>query len=401
MDIYLYSARDILTQKRTKGEMEGESEEAVRMLLAEKNLYPEKVKKKNALNSDIQILKQKVRLNDINFFCKQFAAMIQAGISVAKGLEICAKQTPNKTLSTHLTHIHEGVNEGKTLSEAVEEEKIFPDLLVNLIACGESSGNLDEVMKRAVEHFDNQLGIRKKVKKALSYPILVMCLVVVIVCILMIKVVPAYMGLLNDTGAEVPLPTKIVVAVSNFFVAQWPIMLGVVVAMAIVCLNIKKVPGAKEGLDRIKIKLPLFGNLIKQNLSATFSSTMSMLVQSGIPMLQAMEITKNVMGNAVAEKEMKEAMEVLKQGNSLLSALSHSVIFPPILLSMVSIGEESGALDEMLVKISAYFKEEVEMTVDNLTMLIEPAMIIIVAVIVGGIMAAIMFPTFSAAMAVM
>ena len=401
MELYLYSARDILTQKKTKGEMEGESEEAVRKALAEKNLYPEMVKRKNALNSDIQLFKQKIKLDDINFFCKQFAAMIQAGISVAKGLEICAKQTPNKTLSAHLNHIHEQVNEGKTLSQAVEEEKIFPDLLVNLIACGEDSGNLDEVMRRAVEHFDNQLGIRKKVKKALTYPILVMCLIVVVVCILMIKVVPAYMGLLNDTGANIPLPTKIVIAVSDFFIAQWPVMLAVAAGVAIVCLNIKKIPGAKEGLDKVKIKLPLFGNLIRQSLSATFSSTLSMLVQSGIPMLQAMEITKNVMNNAVAEKEMQEAMDVLKQGNSLLTALSNSRIFPPILLSMVSIGEESGALDEMLVKISAYFKEEVEITVENLTMLIEPVMIIMVAVIVGGIMAAIMLPTFSAATAVM
>ena len=401
MEAYLYIARDLLTQKKVKGELQGESEESVRKLLMNKNLYPESIKRKNVLNSDITWFKPRIKLSDINFFCKQFAAMIQAGISIAKGLEICGKQTTNKTLAGHIEHIHTEVSEGKTFSQAAEEEKIFPDILVNLIASGEASGNLDEVMRRAVEHLDNQLALRKKVKKALTYPALVLVIVAIVVVILMIKVVPAYMGLLNDTGAEVPLPTQIVIAVSDFFVNQWGVLLGILIALVFVILNMKKVPSIKRALDHLFLKLPLFGELNKKSLAATFSSTMSMLVESGIPMLQAMEITKKVMGNAVAEEEMNNAIETLKQGNSLLEAISGSVIFPPLLLSMVSVGEESGSLDEMLVKISAFFKEEVEIAVDNLTMLIEPIMIMIVAVIIGGIMAAIMLPTFSAATAVM
>ena len=401
MDTYLYTAKDLLTQKKVKGELEADSEEKIRKVLMDKNLYPESIKKKTALNSDINLFKQKVRLADINFFCKQFAAMIQAGSSIAKGLEICAQQCNNKTLKVHLQNIHAAVSEGKTLSQAAEDEKVFPDILANLIACGEASGNLDEVMNRSVEHFDNQMGIRKKVKKALTYPIIVMCIVVVVVVILMIKVVPAFLGLLRDTNAEIPVPTKIVIAVSNFFVNEWGILLVGTIAFVAIILNMKKVASIRRALDRLSLKLPIFGQLNKKSLSATFSSTMSMLVESGIPMLQAMEITKKVMSNAVAEEEMNKAIESLKQGSSLLDAISGSVIFPPILMSMVSIGEESGALDEMLVKISTYFKEEVEIAVDSMTMLIEPAMIMIVAVIIGGIMLAIMLPTFSAATAAM
>ncbi len=401
MDTYLYIAKDLLTQKKVKGQLEADSEEKIRKVLMDKNLYPESIKKKTALNSDIKLFESKVKMADINFFCKQFAAMIQAGISIAKGLEICSQQCSNKTLKAHLNNIHAGVSEGKTLSEAVEDEKIFPDILTNLIACGEASGNLDEVMNRAVEHFDNQMGIVKKVKKALTYPIIVLCIVVVVVVILMMKVVPAFLGLLRDTGAEIPVPTKIVMAISDFFVNEWGFLLAGAIGLAVIILNMKKVDAIRRTLDRLSLKLPVFGDLNKKNLSATFSSTMSMLVESGIPMLQAMEITKRVMSNAVAEEEMNRAIEMLKQGSSLLDAISGSTIFPPILMSMVSIGEESGALDEMLVKISGYFKEEVEIAVDSMTMLIEPIMIIFVAIIVGGIMLAIMLPTFAAATAAM
>ena len=401
MDTYLYIAKDLLTQKKVKGELEADSEERIRKVLMDKNLYPESIKKKTALNSDIKLFQPNVKMADINFFCKQFAAMIQAGISIAKGLEICSQQCSNKTLKAHLNNIHAGVSEGKTLSQAAEDEKIFPDILTNLIACGEASGNLDEVMNRAVEHFDNQMGIVKKVKKALTYPIIVLCIVVVVVVILMIKVVPAFLGLLRDTGAEIPVPTKIVITISDFFVNEWGILLAGVIGLAVIILNMKRVDAIRRALDRLSLKLPVFGDLNKKNLSATFSSTMAMLVESGIPMLQAMEITKRVMSNAVAEEEMNRAIELLKQGSSLLDAISGSTIFPPILMSMVSIGEESGALDEMLVKISSYFKEEVEIAVDSMTMLIEPIMIMVVAIIIGGIMLAIMLPTFSAATAAM
>lgn len=401
MEVYLYTAKDLLTQKRVKGEIETDNEEKVRKFLVDKNLYPMSIKRKNALNSDIALFSPRVTMKDINFFCKQFAAMIQAGISIAKGLEICAQQCANKTLKRHLENIHNSVSEGRTLSQAVKEEKIFPDILVSMIECGEASGNLDEVLNQTVQHFDNQLGIRKKVKKALTYPAIVMVVVVIVVVILMIKVVPNFLGLLEETGADIPVPTQIVMAVSDFFINHGVLLGGMVIGLILICLNMKKIPSIKRALDRTSLKLPIFGDLNKKSLSATFASTMSMLVESGIPMLQAMEITKNVMNNAVAEEEMSRAIDVLKQGNSLLEAIKGSEIYPPILHSMVGIGEESGALDEMLIKISHYFKEEVDITVDNLTMLIEPAMTIFIAVIIGGIMLAIMLPTFAAATAVL
>lgn len=401
MEVYLYTARELFTQKRVKGELSGESEVHIRKILIEKNLYPVSVKRKNILNSDIPLFQSRIKLTDINFFCKQFAAMIQADISVTKSLEICAKQTPNKTLSAHLRHLHEAVSEGKTFSHAIEEEKIFPNILVNLIICGEASGNLAEVVKRSVDHFDSQLGLRKKVRKALAYPTLVMIVVAVVIVILMIKVIPVYMGLLNDIGAEIPIPTQMIIQISNFFVNQGGILLDITVMLGMAIFNMKKIPSIRRVLDRLLLRLPVLGALNKKSLTATFSSTMSLLVESGIPMLTAIEITKKVMENAVAEEEMNRTIEKLKQGSSLLEAIGESKIFPELLLSMVSIGEESGTLDEMFVKMSDFYKEEVGSTVDNLAMLIEPIMIIIVAIMIGGVMAAIMLPTFSAATAAM
>lgn len=404
MESYVYKARSTTTGKKIKGELQAESELVVREILLGKKLEPINITKKTALNTDLSemgIFKPAIRLTDINFFCKQFASMIQAGISIGKGLNICAQQCSNSNLKKHLEHIHTMVTEGKTLSEAVREENIFPDILVSMIECGEASGNLDKVLKKTVDHFDNQLGVTKKIKKALAYPMIVVIVVVAVVAILMVKVIPNFMGLLTETGAEIPTPTKIVIAVSNFCVAYWPILLGVTIVLAISCVNLKRIPGCKKYLDKLALKLPVFGDLNKKSISSVFSSTMAMLVESGIPMLQAMEITKKVVGNSVADEELMIAIEGLRQGQSLHDALSGSVIYPPIMYSMISIGEETGALDDMLSKISVYFKEEVDIAVDNMTLLIEPVLTIAMAVVIGGIMLAVMLPTFAAANAVM
>ena len=404
MDTYIYKARNSQTGKKIKGEIQSESELNVRELLISKKLEPISIAKKTALNTDfseISIFKPRIKLADINFFCKQFSAMIQAGISVGKGLNICAQQCDNSNLRKHLEHVHTLVGEGNTLSEAIKEEKIFPPILESLIECGEASGNLDRVLNKSVEHFDNQLGIRNKIKKALAYPCIVMVVVVIVVVILMVKVIPGYMELMKETGAETPMATKIVIAVSNFMVEHIGLMGLMVLALVVLILLLKRIPAVQKLMDKISLKLPVFGDLNKKSISSTFASTMSMLVESGIPMLQAMEITKSVIDNHVADEELEMAINALRQGQSLYDAMSGSVIYPPIMYSMINIGEETGSLDDMLGKISAYFKEEVDIAVDNMTLLIEPMLTIVLAVIVGGIMMAVVMPTFAAASAIL
>lgn len=401
MEVYLYKAYDFLTQRKVKGEMEGESQESVRKSLIAKNLYPQSIKLKNKWNSEIEMFKMPVRLREIHFFCQQLTTMLRADISIVKSLEICRQQTTHKTLAKHIEKISFSISIGKTFSQAVEEEKIFPDVLIQLIISGELSGHLEEAMERALEYLEQQLMLRKKVKKALAYPMLVLAIIGVVLIILMTKVVPAYIKLLNDTGAHIPLPTQIIIQLSHFMVHQWMVLVVGIGILVGFILNAKRIPSIKRIEDCIFIKIPIFGELRKKYLAAIFSSTMSMLIASGIPILQAMEITKNVMDHTLAQEEMNHAITSIRQGKRLLEALEESTIFSPLLLSMIGVGEESGTLDEILAHMGLYFKEEVERVMDQLILFIEPIMLVVIAIIIGGIMAAIMLPTFSAVTTVM
>ena len=401
MAIYLYRAIAIETQKKVRGEIEAEDEQSVRQWLIAKDLYPKEIQKKNLLNTEIHIKRSHVSLREISFLCRQLAALIQAGISISEALSICKIQAPNKLMKQHIKSVHDKVEAGKMFSEAIREEKIFPLLLVSLVACGERTGHLDEVLKRASEYFDHQIRTRSKVKKALTYPTFVMGLVIVVIAIMMIYVVPGYVSLLKETGGQLPLPTKVIIAMSEFMVDYYPmIFLGCVSILGLV-IGLMRIEGVKQKWESIKLLLPIIGKLEKQRLVVQFSSTMFLLIHSEIDVLQALEMTIYVMNHSVATGEIQYAIERLRQGNRLGASLEKSRLFPAVLVSMISVGEESGALGELLEKSSCYFNEEMNHTIDTLVTLIEPIMIIMVALMIGGIMAAIVLPTFSAATAAM
>lgn len=347
------------------------------------------------------ILEEHIALKDINFFCKQFAAMVQAGISISMALEICGQQCIHKNLKKHIQSMQEAVLNGNGLSEAAAKEKIFPPLLIHMIACGEAAGNLEQVLSQTVGHFENQLEIKQRVKKALLYPSVVFLTLICAVVILMIKVVPSFETLLEETGAQIPGATKMLIGLSDFVINNWLLLLIVSILAIGSSMLMPKTKVGKALLDQVALSVPVFGNLNKKSMAASFSATLSMLISSGVPMLQAMQMTKEVMNNVVVCQELEEAVHDLKQGSSLYEALRKSRIYPPILQSMIHIGEETGALDEMLIKMSRYFKEEVQLVVEQLMVLIEPMLTIVMAFLVGGFMLAVVQPTFSAATAVM
>lgn len=399
MALYLYKATAMETQKKIRGEVQAENELMVRQLLISRNLYPEVIQKKNLLNREIKLFESHIPLSEISFFCKQLQALIQAGISISKALALCSVQTSNKLMKQYVKRVYEEVDGGKMLSEAMREEKIFPILLVSLVACGERTGKLAEVLKRAGIYFDSQLKTRRQIKKALTYPLFVMGLVIVVLAIMMTKVVPVYVSLLEDTGGQMPLPTQIVIAINEFGVNYHLQLLLFLVALLILGIAANRVPFIRDQWEQIELKLPIIGKMVKQRMVVNFSSTMFLLIDSGINLLQALEMTVEVMNHSVAAREIEGAMESLSQGNRLGGALENSNLFPPILVSMISIGEESGALGELLEKSSVYFNDEMNSTIDTVVTLIEPVMIVIVALIIGGVMAAIVLPTFSAATA--
>ena len=272
---------------------------------------------------------------------------------------------------------------------------------MRLIEIGEVSGDLGRAIKESTKYFDRQLVVRGKVRKALAYPLVVVSVMLVVMMVLMISVMPNYVALLEESGADMPFMTQLVISGSQFIVNEWPILIVVCVLTMILLMIIGNISAIKKKVQRLCLRLPLIGNLNKKVLSATFASTVSILLISGVSILEALEVCKKMMRNTVAKEEMTFAIAALREGNSLLGSIKDNMIFSPVLLSMISIGEESGALDEMLIKSSEFFQEEVERTIDYLITLIEPMLMILIAIIIGGMMAAILLPTFSAANAVM
>lgn len=401
METYCYKAKHLLSEKIIHGEINGEDREEVKEILGRQYLYPLKIKSKSNSKRINYLFTPKIKLSELNFFCKQFAGMIDAGIHIDKALELGAQQMKNRVLKRHLFHVQKQIDQGKSLSKALDEEGIFPKLLVHMVVSGEASGHLENVLNQVVHHFEDQLGLRKKVMKALTYPAFVLGMVVVVLIILMIRVIPRYIQLLEDTGANVPLPTQIIINMSHYLsLNQGKVLIGML--LLIIGLGyLFQLSFVKKQIQVLMLRVPVIGNLKKKRLSVDFASTLSMLVESGVPMLRAMEISRDVMGHAVSEVEMNEAIEVLKNGNSLYDAVHSSIIFPTALLSVIKIGEETGKLDEMLKQISKFLKEEVEASVDYMTVFIEPILISFVALVVGGVMAAIILPTFSAAISAM
>ena len=351
--------------------------------------------KKDGLKIDF--LKPSIPLKYMVLFCQQFGAMLQAGISVARALEVCGIESTHKALQKHLFNVYRYVVKGYSLSEAMYLEKVFPSMMVQMVACGEVSGNLEEVIRQLSSFFAHQLEMQRKIKKALTYPFIVLGVMSIAFVILMVEVVPSLMSLLVETGTQMPSATKIFVKISGCL-TQHGVIVGVIFLMLVSLGTIfRKTKQGKVIFDYIKIYIPIIKKLYKKQLTATFSSTLSMLVSSGIPMLQAMDIVKNVIGHTIAERELEKAMLQLRKGASLSAALKGSVIYPPILYSMIQIGEESGTLDEMLIKMSHYLSKEVELVVEELITLIEPFLTIVMAILIGGMMLAIIQPTFSAA----
>ncbi|WP_054739255.1 type II secretion system F family protein [Cellulosilyticum ruminicola] len=346
------------------------------------------------------VLKEKLPLKEINLFCKQFLAMLQAGVHITKALEICIESCGDKGMKVSLNQIYAALMNGYSFSEAMDETNVFPRLLVSMIACGEASGNMCGSLKEVIMHFEQQLEMHSKIKKALIYPMIVVGAVVIVTIILMIKVIPNFMLLLTETGAEIPRTTQIVIAVSEFFV-KYGIEIGIALC---VCLTIgylfAKSKQGKVILDSLSLKLPIIGCLNKKIITVNFANTMSMLIAAGVPILQAMEMTKKVIKNNVMQNELENAIHYLHQGSSLHNALQGGSVCPSMLIQMIYIGEEIGEVDEMLRKIGMYFKEEVDAQMMQCIILIEPTLTLILAVLIGGMMLAIMQPIFSAATAI-
>jgi len=349
--------------------------------------------------SNISLFQPRVKVEDLAIFSRGFATMVGAGVNLGQALDITVKQTENPTLSKAISDIKEEVEGGMSLTEALGKyPNIFSNLYVNMVKAGESSGNLEVVLNRLAEIMEKQREINNKVKSAMFMPILVFGFCVLITLGLLIFIVPRFAMVFAEVGAGLPAPTLILLKVSEALRGPMGgIALLVIILIAFVFSRIIKTEKGRYAWDKTKLKLPLFGSLTIKKVTANFSRTLGMLQSSGVPILESLEIVADSSGNVVVAEAIREASTSIQQGDSISRPLEKSQIFPPMLVHMVVVGEETGSLEAMLNKLADFYEDDVDRTIEGLLKLIEPLMMIFIGAIVGGILIALYLPIFTIA----
>ncbi|HHW03490.1 MAG TPA: type II secretion system F family protein [Thermoanaerobacterales bacterium] len=396
MPTYQYIARSC-SGEEIKGLYEAPDRVAVIYMLREKNCFPVDIKENKKVSDSVSLKRLfcRVTSKDLSVFCRQFSTLVNAGVPILASLDILRKQTENTRLRETLDILFEEVQKGKNLSQVMGLYKgIFPELLVNMVEAGEISGTLDKVMERMAIHYEKEYKLSQKVKNALVYPAIVAVVAVAVVIFLVTVVLPTFASMFQQMGAVLPLSTRILMAASSIIKHNWVLLL---VLSAFSVLLVRIYASTERGnhfFDDMKLKLPVIGIVNKKVITARFARTLGALLASGIPVLQGIEITKKVVGNAVIQKNLSGVEEGIKKGKGLSEPLKTIDAFPPMLIHMAKIGEDTGTLDYMLTKTADFYDDEVESAVTRMTTLLEPAIIICMAVVVGLIVVSIVLPMF-------
>ena len=396
MVVYKYIGRTSRGSVK-KGIIDATNKQMAITRLRTQGINPREIEEsKSILHKELSI-GGKVRNQDFVIYSRQFATLIRAGVSILESTKILAEQTSSKPLKKGLLAVEEDVRSGVSFSDAASKNpKVFPALFVNMIRAGEATGNLDESLERLAFSYEKQFNLQKKVQATMAYPIVLLFLTMVVSIFLMLTIVPQFVSMFDDMGAELPLITKMVMAVSESLQSSWYIFLTFFLIIGIIFnFLFKKNEQFNYSIHLLLLKVPVFGKLLQKSAIARMTRTLSSLFSSSVPILQALTIVEKVIGNPVVGKVVRESRTSLEQGSTLSAPLSKSWIFPPLVTQMTSIGESTGSLDYMLEKIADFYEDDVDRTVDTLKSLIEPLMIVFLAGIVGTIVMAIMIPMFS------
>lgn len=378
-----------------EGFFEGEVESDVLAMLKGNNYMPVTIEKDVGAEAQIDLFSSKVKKKDLAVFCRQFYTMLDAGIGIVKCIDILEKQSENKTLVKALGALHEDVQKGFTLSEGMKKHtKVFPSLLINMVEAGEFSGNLDTIMERMAVHFEKENKLENKIKSALIYPIALSVVSIAVVVFLLVAVMPTFISMFESSGQALPGPTQSLLIISNSLTEFWYIYVVVVLGMTLGFASFKRTNAGKTLLDGLKLKIPVVKDTTVKIVTARFTRTLSTLMSSGMPLLQSIEIVGRVVGNKVIQDRLEIAVENIRKGVSLSRTISEVKVFPPMVDSMIKIGEESGALDDILYKTADFYDDEVEVALQRMTALMEPLMLVVMAVVIGFIVIAMALPMF-------
>ncbi|MFD1927289.1 type II secretion system F family protein [Sporosarcina siberiensis] len=396
MTVFKYAGR---TAEGTlkKGIIDADTKSDAVAKLRKQGINPREIAEStNILHKQIT-LGQSVKNEDFVVYCRQFATLIRAGITLIESTKILAEQTTSKPLKNALYAVEEDVRKGTAFSVASGKyPKVFPQMFVNMIRAGEATGNLDDTLDRLAFYFEKQHTLKKKIQSALMYPLVLSILTVIVVIFLLLTIVPTFVSMFADFDAELPLITVMVMAASDL-VQKWWWLVGILVAGSVFTFRYlyKTNESINYQVHYLLLRMPIFGKLLQKSAIARMSRTLSSLFSSSVPILQALTIVEKVVDNPVVGKVILEARSSLEKGSTLSGPLERSWLFPPLVTQMTTIGEQTGSLDYMLEKISDFYEADVDRTVDTLKSLIEPLMIVVLSVVVGTIVIAIMLPMFS------
>jgi type IV pilus assembly protein PilC len=382
------------------GEMEAPTRDAVLARLRAQRIQPipGKIKERGkGLDRELNIpgLGETIKAKDVVVFTRQLGTMIDAGLPIVQCLDILGSQTENKKFRGVIRQLKDDVESGSTFTEALRKHpKIFDELFVNMISAGEVGGILDTILQRLSIYMEKSMKLKAKIKGAMIYPATIITVAVGVTAVLLVWVIPVFAELFSSFGKALPAPTQFVINLSNFTIAYFHYMVGIAIAAAIALRQTYQTQGGRLAIDSALLQVPIFGELIRKSSIARFTRTLSTLVSSGVPILDALLITAKTSGNRVVERAILATRVSISEGNSISEPLVQSKVFPPMVCQMIAVGESTGALDAMLQKIAEFYEDEVDNMVANLTTLMEPLVILFLGVIIGGLVISMYLPIF-------
>ena len=394
---YAYKVRD-REGRVAAGSMEAESEDAVVSRLRQLGYAPISIEaeKGAGLKSEFRLPGTgRVKLKDLAVFSRQFATMINSGLSLLRALTILGEQTSNRHLGEVIIQVRAEVEKGTSLSAAMAKHpKVFNRLYVSMVRAGEIGGFLDQVLVKVAETFEKEVALRGKIRSAMTYPVVVFAMVLLIVSAMLIFIVPTFKGLYDSLGGTLPAPTRMLIGASDGIRRYFLLILLVLAGLGFAYKRWRATPAGRYRLDQLKLKVKVFGPLFHKSALSRFSRTLSTLIRSGVPILQALEIVAETVNNGVISRAIRDVQDAVREGESLATPLAKHPTFPAMVVQMMAVGEETGALDVMLSKVADFYDQEVEAAVASLTSLIEPIMIAVMGAAVGGMVVALYLPLF-------
>jgi type IV pilus assembly protein PilC len=394
---YQYSVRD-RAGKLVQGQIDADSPTAVATKLKSMGYAPLSITAFNpGMKRELTLpsFGSKVKTKDLAIMSRQFATMINAGLSLLRALVILSEQTENKELAKILVQVSADVEEGQSLSASLAKHpRVFPPLMVNMCRAGEVGGFLDSVLLQIAENYEAEVKLKGKIKSAMTYPAVVFVMAILAVVGMLLFIVPVFSKMFTSLGGELPAPTKVLIFMSSVLKFGAPFLIVLGIAGVIIWNKVKHTPEVRGFVDPLKLKIPVFGDLFAKIALSRFARNLGTMMSSGVPILQALDIVAETTGNSVVGKAVLDVQESVRQGESMTAPLARHAVFPPMLVQMMAVGEDTGALDAMLHKISEFYDQEVEATTESLTALIEPLMIGFLGGIVGAMIIALYMPIF-------